>query len=234
MLEIICVIWLWKVNGRNALARGQKPTKYHVLTLVLWFGLESLGTISGMLFFGGTDSDKSFMFAYICGIIGAAAGGFLSYRLALNAPQGDYRPEGQNPYGQGFGGQSPYGQKPYNPYAGQWNQQGAPGNVNPWQEQNQDMLTAPATVRILTEPSFRQDEPVDFYLNGRWVCRLNSGCEYTFLTSSRRNIVTVGNPVEMGDNNVKFIAAAGGYTEIHTQDGRMLPERFKNFTSKPS
>ena len=38
----------------------------------------------------------------------------------------------------------------------------------------------------------------------------------------------------MGDNNVKFIAAAGGYTEIHTQDGRMLPERFKNFTSKPS
>ena len=39
---------------------------------MLWFGLESLGTISGMLFFGGTDSDKSFMFAYICGIIGAA------------------------------------------------------------------------------------------------------------------------------------------------------------------
>lgn len=226
MLEIICVIWLWKTNGRNALARGQKPTKYHVLTLVLWFGLESLGTIFGMLFLGGTDPDKSFMFAYICGIIGAGIGGFVSYRLALNAPQGDYRPENQNPYSPGWGGQ--------NPYAGQWNRQNAQGNINPWQGPDQDMLAAPATVRILTEPSFRQDAGADFFLNGRWVCRLNSGCEYTFFTQSKRNIVTVGGPAEMGDNNVKFIAAGGGYTEIHTQDGRMLPERFKNFTSKPS
>ena len=47
MLEIICLIWLWRVNGKHAIERGQNPKKYRALTLGLWFGLEFTGTFVG-------------------------------------------------------------------------------------------------------------------------------------------------------------------------------------------
>ena len=48
MLEIICLIWLWRVNGKHAIERGQNPKKYRALTLGLWFGLEFTGTFVGV------------------------------------------------------------------------------------------------------------------------------------------------------------------------------------------
>lgn len=217
MLEIICIIWLWKTNGKNALAKGQNPRKYHILTLAWWFGLEVVGVMFGMLVLGAlSPGSDPVMYAYMCGILGAAIGGVISYRLAKNAPQGDYSGGNNRAYYQGMNQQNPY-----TPYP----------NANP--QQNPELLVRPATVRIFAEPSFREGTGDDFFLNGRWVCRLNNGCEYTLLTSEKRNIVTIGSPGEMADNNVKFIAAEGGFVEIHTQDGRMLPERFKNYTSNP-
>ena len=35
MLEIVCLIWLWRVNGKNAAANGQSPRKYRIMT-TLW------------------------------------------------------------------------------------------------------------------------------------------------------------------------------------------------------
>lgn len=43
MLEIVCLIWLWRVNGKNAAANGQSPRKYRIMTLALWFGMEFTG-----------------------------------------------------------------------------------------------------------------------------------------------------------------------------------------------
>lgn len=209
MLEIIFIIWLWRVNGRNAILKGQKPTKYHILTLVLWFGLEILGTMSGVIIFGSINPNSDpFMYGYMFGILGAALGGILSYIIAKNAPQGDYHSEER----QNWNNPSPYG------YSGT----------------GQDMLASPATVCIIAEPSAWRDSADDFYLNGVWMCRIAGGSQYSFVTSRKHNIVTVGSQGELAENNVKFIAAEGGYAEIHTQDGKILPERFKNYTAPPS
>lgn len=224
MLEIIFVIWLWRVNGRNAILKGQKPTKYHVLTLVLWFGLEILGTMGGVIVFGSMNPNTDpLMYGYMFGILGAALGGILSYIIAKNAPQGDYHPEGR----QGFNGQPPYNQ---NPYTQNWN------NPTPYgyNGAGEDMLARPATVCIIAEPPAWRDGADDFYLNGVWMCRIAGGSQYSFVTSRKHNIVTVGSQGELAENNVKFIAAEGGYAEIHTQDGRIIPERFKNYTAPPS
>ena len=94
MLEIICLIWLWRVNGKHAIERGQNPKKYRALTLGLWFGLEFTGTFVGAWLMQLLNAgDNAFYGAYFFGIIGAAIGGFTSYWVAKKAPMGNYRPE---------------------------------------------------------------------------------------------------------------------------------------------
>lgn len=96
MLEIICLIWLWRVNGKHAIERGQNPKKYRALTLGLWFGLEFTGTFVGAWLMQLLNAgDNAFYGAYFFGIIGAAIGGFTSYWVAKKAPMGNYRPEDQ-------------------------------------------------------------------------------------------------------------------------------------------
>lgn len=96
MLEIICLIWLWRVNGKHAIERGQNPKKYRALTLGLWFGLEFTGTFVGVWLMQLLNAgDNAFYGAYVFGIIGAAIGGFTSYWVAKKAPMGNYRPEDQ-------------------------------------------------------------------------------------------------------------------------------------------
>ena len=73
MLEIICLIWLWRVNGKHAIERGQNPKKYRALTLGLWFGLEFTGTFVGAWLMQLLNAgDNAFYGAYFFGIIGAA------------------------------------------------------------------------------------------------------------------------------------------------------------------
>ena len=89
MLEIICLIWLWRVNGKHAIERGQNPKKYRALTLGLWFGLEFTGTFVGAWLMQLLNAgDNAFYGAYFFGIIGAAIGGFTSYWVAKKSTDG--------------------------------------------------------------------------------------------------------------------------------------------------
>lgn len=210
MLEVICLIWLWKVNGRNALAHGQKPGKYRALTLMLWFGLEIMGSMMGALMADiispGSDS---MMLAYMFGIVGAAIGGMLSYQLAKHSPQGDFKPEEM------------YGQL----YGQQW------GNLH----QQEGYLMNPATIRIVEEAGGYEDAGDVFFLNGYPVCSLAPGNEYTFVTQYVKNVLTIGRPTQtMGDSahEVHFVAAENGYIEVHARAGELLPQEFKNYTSQ--
>ena len=234
MLEIFFIIWLWRTNSRNALNKGQKPTKYRVLTLVLWFGLEIMGTIAGavgiMALYPGADP---LIGSYLFGISGAALGGILSYQIAKNAPQGDYHPEDQNQY-----------------QYQQWNQSQdvwskSPMDDRSWQDgayhygpeqrsQQIDMLSCPATIRIVEEEGGYQGGQDAFYLNGFPICSLRPGSEYTFTTANTRNMITIGRPNYPADEKeyiVRFIAAENGYVEIHARAGKLLPDLFKNFAS---
>lgn len=268
MLEIVCIIWLWRTNGRNALQKGQKPTKYHALTLILWFGLEILGVTAGavasVMFFPNADP---LIGAYMLGIAGAALGGFLSYQIAKHAPQGNYRPDeqsqqwSQNPWNQGQDGwgqnpwnQDGWGQNPWNQDSqwnqnNQWNQENDIWNKSPDDYRNRsettyvygqpnqqiEMLSRPATIRIVEEVGGYQGGQDAFYLNGFPICSLRPGSEYTFTTSNIRNTVTIGMPNHSVDEKeyiVRFVAAENGYVEIHARAGKLLPELFKNFASQ--
>ena len=88
MLEIICLIWLWRVNGKHAIERGQNPKKYRALTLGLWFGLEFTGTFVGAWLMQLLNAgDNAFYGAYFFGIIGAAiplTGLYFGYNAAIS------------------------------------------------------------------------------------------------------------------------------------------------------
>ena len=145
MLEIICLIWLWRVNGKHAIERGQNPKKYRALTLGLWFGLEFTGTFVGVWLMQLLNAgDNAFYGAYVLGIIGAAIGGFTSYWVAKKAPMGNYRPEDQpNGWNNQSGGwnQSQNGwdnqQNGWNQNQNGWNNQqnGWNQNQNSWDNQ---------------------------------------------------------------------------------------------------
>ena len=225
MLEIICLIWLWRVNGKHAIERGQNPKKYRALTLGLWFGLEFTGTFVGAWLMQLLNAgDNAFYGAYFFGIIGAAIGGFTSYWVAKKAPMGNYRPEDQ-----------PNG---WNNQSGGWNQNqnGWDNQQNVWgqTQQEQDCLFAPATIRIIEEEGGYTGGQDAFFLNGRPICSLQPGSEYTFTTYAKKNVLTIGRPTpEPSDETtvLKFIAGEKGQIEIHACAGRLLPGKFSNYTA---
>ena len=216
MLEIICLIWLWRVNGKHAIERGQNPKKYRALTLGLWFGLEFTGTFVGAWLMQLLNAgDNAFYGAYVFGIIGAAIGGFTSYWVAKKAPMGNYRPEDQ-----------PNG----------WNQNGWDNQQNVWEQPQQepDCLFAPATIHIIEEEGGYTGGQDAFFLNGRPICSLRPGSEYTFTTYAKKNVLTIGRPTpELSDDTtaLKFIAGEKGQIEIHACAGRLLPGKFSNYTA---
>lgn len=225
MLEIICLIWLWRVNGKHAIERGQNPKKYRALTLGLWFGLEFTGTFVGAWLMQLLNAgDNAFYGAYFFGIIGAAIGGFASYWVAKKAPMGNYRPEDQ-----------PNG---WNNQSGGWNQSqnGWDNQQNVWgqPQQEPDCLFTPATIRIIEEEGGYTGGQDAFFLNGRPICSLRPGSEYTFTTYAKKNVLTIGRPTpELSDETtvLKFIAGEKGQIEIHACAGRLLPGKFSNYTA---
>lgn len=218
MLEIICLIWLWRVNGKHAIERGQNPKKYRALTLGLWFGLEFTGTFVGAWLMQLLNAgDNAFYGAYVFGIIGAAIGGFTSYWVAKKAPMGNYRPEDQ-----------PNG---WNQNQNDWDNQ---QNVWGQPQQEPDCLFTPATIRIIEEEGGYTGGQDAFFLNGRPICSLRPGSEYTFTTYAKKNVLTIGRPTpESSDETtvLKFIAGEKGRIEIHACAGRLLPGKFSNYTA---
>ena len=255
MLEIICLIWLWRKNGRNAALKGQNPRKYQWMTLALWFGMEFAGCFAGALimalFF---PNDSTFIGAYILGCTGACIGGYMSYVAAKNAPQADQR---QNPWEQ----QNQWNNQ--NSQNNPWNQQQTPDRQNPWDQQpgnpgtsmsgynlNQnpleayqreeqkaavnpeDVLECSATVHIICEKGGYEGCQETFFLNGELAARLTPGSDYALSTKVKKNIITIGKPKQDAsdtEHSVKFIASEMGYVEIHASAGKLIPEKFKNF-----
>lgn len=239
MLEIICLIWLWRVNGKHAIERGQNPKKYRALTLGLWFGLEFTGTFVGVWLMQLLNAgDNAFYGAYVLGIIGAAIGGFTSYWVAKKAPMGNYRPEDQP---NGWNNQSGGWNQSQNGWDNQqngWNQNqnGWDNQQNVWKQPQQepDCLFAPATIRIIEEEGGYTGGQDAFFLNGRPICSLRPGSEYTFTTYAKKNVLTIGRPTpESSDETtvLKFIAGEKGRIEIHACAGRLLPGKFSNYTA---
>ncbi|RHG58416.1 hypothetical protein [Coprococcus comes] len=265
MLEIICLIWLWRVNGKHAIERGQNPKKYRALTLGLWFGLEFTGTFVGAWLMQLLNAgDNAFYGAYVFGIIGAAIGGFTSYWVAKKAPMGNYRPEDQpNGWNNQSGGwnQSQNGwdnqqngwnqnqnswdnqqngwnqnQNSWDNQQNGWNQNGWDNQQNVWEQPQQepDCLFAPATIHIIEEEGGYTGGQDAFFLNGRPICSLRPGSEYTFTTYAKKNVLTIGRPTpELSDETtaLKFIAGEKGQIEIHACAGRLLPGKFSNYTA---
>lgn len=237
MLEIICLIWLWRVNGKHAIERGQNPKKYRALTLGLWFGLEFTGTFVGAWLMQLLNAgDNAFYGAYVFGIIGAAIGGFTSYWVAKKAPMGNYRPEDQP---NGWNNQSGGWNQSQNGWDNQqngWNQNGWDNQQNVWgqTQQEPDCLFAPATIHIIEEEGGYTGGQDAFFLNGRPICSLRPGSEYTFTTYAKKNVLTIGRPTpELSDDTtaLKFIAGEKGQIEIHACAGRLLPGKFSNYTA---
>ena len=237
MLEIICLIWLWRVNGKHAIERGQNPKKYRALTLGLWFGLEFTGTFVGAWLMQLLNAgDNAFYGAYVFGIIGAAIGGFTSYWIAKKAPMGNYRPEDQP---NGWNNQSGGWNQSQNSWDNQqngWNQNGWDNQQNVWEQPQQepDCLFAPATIHIIEEEGGYTGGQDAFFLNGRPICSLWPGSEYTFTTYAKKNVLTIGRPTpELSDETtaLKFIAGEKGQIEIHACAGRLLPGKFSNYTA---
>ena len=239
MLEIICLIWLWRVNGKHAIERGQNPKKYRALTLGLWFGLEFTGTFVGAWLMQLLNAgDNAFYGAYFFGIIGAAIGGFTSYWVAKKAPMGNYRPEDQP---NGWNNQSGGWNQSQNSWDNQqngWNrnQNGWDNQQNVWgqTQQEPDCLFTPATIHIIEEEGGYTGGQDAFFLNGRPICSLRPGSEYTFTTYAKKNVLTIGRPTtELSDETtvLKFIAGEKGQIEIHACAGRLLPGKFSNYTA---
>ncbi len=237
MLEIICLIWLWRVNGKHAIERGQNPKKYRALTLGLWFGLEFTGTFVGAWLMQLLNAgDNAFYGAYVFGIIGAAIGGFTSYWVAKKAPMGNYRPEDQpNGWNNQSGGWN-QNQNSWDNQQNGWNQNGWDNQQNVWgqPQQEPDCLFTPATIRIIEEEGGYTGGQDAFFLNGRPICSLRPGSEYTFTTYAKKNVLTIGRPTpELSDETtvLKFIAGEKGQIEIHACAGRLLPGKFSNYTA---
>ena len=237
MLEIICLIWLWRVNGKHAIERGQNPKKYRALTLGLWFGLEFTGTFVGAWLMQLLNAgDNAFYGAYVFGIIGAAIGGFTSYWVAKKAPMGNYRPEDQpNGWNNQSGGWN-QNQNSWDNQQNGWNQNGWDNQQNVWgqPQQEPDCLFTPATIRIIEEEGGYTGGQDAFFLNGRPICSLRPGSEYTFTTYAKKNVLTIGRPTpELSDETtvLKFIAGEKGRIEIHACAGRLLPGKFSNYTA---
>lgn len=77
MIELAVVIWLCIRNAREARDSGHSPVGYVFMTIGLWFGMEIIGVLLGLIAGGGTGS-------YGVGLLLAAAGGFISYKITSN------------------------------------------------------------------------------------------------------------------------------------------------------
>lgn len=215
-MDIICVMWLLYRNGKIAESRGYKPMKYRLMTLGLCFGLEILGSVSGMVIALNTNPEQpTLKWAYILGITGIIVGAFMSRMFVLNATMnGNQAVKKAQVWNQG--GQ--YRMMGENSYVGQ-----------------EEQLTQPATVRIVNEYYWNETRTDLFFLNGIPICTLQPGNEHTFLINSAKNVFSIGRPAYPNDDvdhSIKFVAADKGYIEIVVKDSKIVKDKFKNIKSK--
>lgn len=221
MIEILCVIWLLNQNGKIALARGQNPSKYRIITIGLWFGLEVLGTIAGTyIALTFAPNRKPLMIAYAFGITGALLGAFLSRMIVNRAPLGNYKPQDMFQATGNAANNISYGY----------------GNPNQTTNTAQNVmsrpLSSPATIRLVDEYYWNDNSQDMFFLNGLPICTLRPGTEYMFATLTEKNVFTVGQPYlpkEDTDHCIRFIASENGKIEIVVKDGKIMTDQFKNF-----
>ena len=76
MVEIIAIIKLCMINSRNAKVNNRKGWVYVLLTIFLWFGMEILGAMIGLLIW------NKFWLTYVVALIFAIASGILSVFLS--------------------------------------------------------------------------------------------------------------------------------------------------------
>lgn len=223
MLEIIALIYLWRVNGANAYSRGKSRRKYQFLTLILWFGCEIVGTMAGVTIWLYFFPEQNYLMgSYLLGIPAAALGGFLSYRAAKKGPV--IRNEESNAGQNSVNWNSAPGSYSYNESASSFAQS----------ENKAELLPVPATIRIIEELGGYGGTQDYFYINGQPVCALYPGMEAVLKTNNIRNTLTIGAPsCDSADtlHCVKFVAAENGMIEIHASEGKLLPELFKNYAS---
>ena len=79
MLEIIFIVVLSRRISNMVKEKGLKPTKYVVIMVLSWVGLELAGGFIGGMIFGESPM------AYLVAIAGAALGAFIGYSVAKNA-----------------------------------------------------------------------------------------------------------------------------------------------------
>lgn len=222
MIEILCVIWLLNQNGKIAISRGQNPSKYRIITLTLWFGLEVLGTMAGTMFaMTFVPERKPLMIAYAFGITGALLGALLSRIIVSKAPIGNYKQPDIFNRNQNI---------PDN--MSSCNSASAYQPDNSAQNIMSESLSVPATIHLVNEYYWNETTQDLFFLNGIPICTLSPGTEYTFLTNSVKNIFTVGRPYlpkEDIEHSIRFIASDDGHIEIIVKDGRIVSDCFKNY-----
>lgn len=80
MLEIIAIVMLGSKIKKIVKAKGLNPARYILIMVVLWIGCEFAGG-----FIGGLIMGPAVLAVYPFAIAGAALGGYLGYRIAVNA-----------------------------------------------------------------------------------------------------------------------------------------------------
>lgn len=221
-MDIIYVIWLSYRNAKVAINRGHKPAKYRWLTFALCFGLEILGSILGVFISLSINPDStSLTFPYIFGILGIVVGTVLSRKMVDQAPIEN----------------SPnYRETVYQGNPAQANPGGAYRRVDPSTYMMQgEQLEKPATIHIINEYFWNDDAKDLFFLNNIPICTLQPGNEYSFLSTSVRNVFSIGRPDYPADDtqhSIRFVAAENGYVEITVKDGKIVTDKFKNLKAK--
>lgn len=221
-MDIVYVIWLSYRNAKVAVSRGHNPTKYRLLTFALCFGLEIIGSILGIIISLSINPDsKSLLFPYILGILGIVTGTVLSRRMADQSP---------------IEHSSVYRETAYQGNPWQANPEGVYRRVDSSAYMMQEQqLEKPATIHIINEYFWNDDAKDLFFLNGIPICTLQPGNEYSFLSTSIKNVFSIGRPDYPADDlehSIKFVAAENGYIEITVKDGKIVADKFKNLKAK--
>ena len=221
-MDIVYVIWLSYRNAKVAVSRGHNPMKYRLLTFALCFGLEILGSMLGIAISLAINPDsKSLLLPYIFAILGIVTGTVLSRKMVDKSP---------------IEHSSIYRETAYQENPWQANSGGSYRRVDASAYMMQgEQLEKPATVHVINEYFWNDDAKDLFFLNGVPICTLQPGNEYSFLSTSIKNVFSIGRPDYPADDlqhSIKFVAAENGYIEITVKDGKIVADKFKNLKSK--
>jgi len=81
LVELFILFLICRGIFRIAETKKLNSTKYITYAILLWFGLQALCYVAGLLLF------KFIHLAFLFSLIGAAVGGLLAYRITKNAAE---------------------------------------------------------------------------------------------------------------------------------------------------